>query len=340
VAKTFTKFAPKAAVRGARKLVLHYLKKAEEAAQRLQDPDDAEALHDVRVALRHVRTYLATYRKLFAQAISPATLDALRDIAHLTNPARDAEVQAAWLADQPQVRENPSGGAARLHSRLKERQAGLMRESRERFAHDLHPLATRLRWELDQATNKGQGTFGRATAKQVMRRGKRLRERLDRIEGVADVAGVHKARIAAKRVRYLLEPFKDLGRAHEPAMYLKDLQDILGEMHDLHVLLETMAGEPTSAQPPGQHAEASALAPLATKARERLSSLYSQVDRDWRSPAGARLDKAVIQAASVLRKAGRKKSPAPLTTSEVDRALSHLGAGGGGSPHAEARPQA
>ena len=47
---------------------------------------------------------------------------------------------------------------------------------------------------------------------------------------------VHAARIAAKRVRYLLDPVKHgVPEARAALKLLKSLQDDFGELHDLHV---------------------------------------------------------------------------------------------------------
>jgi len=273
--------------------MLQHLEQAEAATQRLHHSGDAEALHDLRVALRHLRTYLTTYRKLFAKAVTPKSREALRDLARLTNPARDAEVQASWIAGQSLARRSPSGAAARLRSRLTEHHAELLEELRERFTHDLPPLSTRLRRQLERAEDPGGRLFGRYTAKRVLRLGRRLRERLDRIEGPSDVEGCHEARIAAKRVRYLLEPFEELRGAHKLIHRLKALQETLGDMHDLHVLLETMRGR------------GSELDSLASSARRRLTQLYREVEQSWLGEAGAGLEKALAQVASAMRKAGR-----------------------------------
>jgi CHAD domain-containing protein len=274
--------------------MLRHLKKAEAAVESLRHPDDAEALHDLRVALRHLRTYLASYRKRFKDAVPDKSLEALRELTQLTGPARDAEVQAEWISKQPQGRRATSGAVAHLLSRLNERHAELLREIHERFTQDFPRLATRLRRQLQHAEDKGRRTFGRYTAKQVLRQGQRLRERLDRLVGPADVEGCHKARIAAKRVRYLLEPFEALPEVAPLLERLKQLQDTLGQVHDLHVLMETMAGD-----------QASELASLAVRALQRLTRLYAEVERDWLGEAGAGLDESLATVASTLREAGR-----------------------------------
>jgi CHAD domain-containing protein len=303
VASTSAKLARKSTVKGARKLLLQHLEQAVAASERLPDPEDADALHDLRVALRHLRTYLTTYRKLLADAVPARSLDTLRELTHLTNPARDAEVLVSWIAGHSRARRGPASPTNRLRSRLTERHDQLLREIRDRFADDFPQLARRLQRQLERAENGGSRTFGQYTAKQVRRQGRRFRKRLERIEGIADIDGCHQARIAAKRVRYLLEPFDELRGVSKLIDRLKELQDTLGELHDLHVLLETMSDAPESAHGPKKRGR-SELASLASTARRRMTRLYAEVEKHWLDGAGAELDKDLSKAASSIREAG------------------------------------
>jgi CYTH domain-containing protein len=64
------------------------------------------------------------------------------------------------------------------------------------------------------------------------------------VRSPADVVAAHEARILAKRLRYLLEPLRttDVGEETTALVkHLKGLQDILGELHDAHVLSEELA---------------------------------------------------------------------------------------------------
>jgi CHAD domain-containing protein len=293
MAPSSKKLARKTAVGGARKLTLHHLKRAEAAVERLDDPSDTEALHDLRVELRHVRTYLRTYRKLFSQAVPPKREEALRDLAHLTNPARDAEVHTAWLAKQPPIRQSRTGAASRMLSQLNQQHAEVRQQLRERFTQDFPHLAQRLRRQLKRAKAPGKGPFGKYAAKKLRRLSQRLRQRLDHIQGPTDVENCHEARITAKRVRYLLEPFDELPGANETLEHLKALQDTLGDMHDLHVLLESLSSRSPE------------LKSLATKARRQLPPLYRQLQRRGLGKAGARLDEALAEMASTLRKTAK-----------------------------------
>ncbi|OYV66609.1 MAG: hypothetical protein B7Z74_10815, partial [Deltaproteobacteria bacterium 21-66-5] len=66
---------------------------------------------------------------------------------------------------------------------------------------------------------------------------------LRRVRSAADVAAAHRARIAGKRLRYLLEPLRgDRGVARVVAR-LRTLQDRLGEFHDAQLLRDRLVAE-------------------------------------------------------------------------------------------------
>lgn len=61
------------------------------------------------------------------------------------------------------------------------------------------------------------------------------------IDGPGDAGGAHAARILVKRLRYLLAPLRNDGPACERAVaVLRLLQDLLGDLHDRHVLAEVL----------------------------------------------------------------------------------------------------
>ena len=128
-----------------------------------------------------------------------------------------------------------------------------------------------------------------------------LRRRLKRIRSVDDVTESHQARIAGKRLRYLLEPIAQHVVAG-PALLaqLRSLQDTLGELHDAHVWLmvlrhvvaelameegRRMATALTTA-PKGKKRGAkdpprSGLIALARLAHERAEASFDRFHRDW-----------------------------------------------------------
>ena len=64
------------------------------------------------------------------------------------------------------------------------------------------------------------------------------------MRGAADERPAHRARIAAKRLRYILEPAETgAAEARRAVRALKALQDLLGELHDAQVLGRELAAE-------------------------------------------------------------------------------------------------
>jgi hypothetical protein len=64
-----------------------------------------------------------------------------------------------------------------------------------------------------------------------------LKDHLAAIVSVEQEKPAHRARLAAKRLRYVLEPVRFLVRGGQGVVrQLKALQDILGDLHDLHTL--------------------------------------------------------------------------------------------------------
>src|SRR4029078_2411995 len=90
-----------------------------------------------------------------------------------------------------------------------------------------------------------------ATARILHRQVAELEQHLAKVTDADDETEAHQARISAQRVRYLLEPLVDEIPGAGPVIKrFKALQDLLGELHDAHVLeaelseaVETAAGE-------------------------------------------------------------------------------------------------
>jgi CHAD domain-containing protein len=69
-----------------------------------------------------------------------------------------------------------------------------------------------------------------------------LESHLARIDDAGDEKRAHEARIRAKRVRYLLEPLADeIPEAGPVIKRFKALQELLGDLHDAHVLEAELA---------------------------------------------------------------------------------------------------
>lgn len=235
---------------GARRLALGFLDEAQAALPRLADPDDTEGLHDFRVALRRLRSVLRSYRDTLSGSVPKKLARRLRRLAGATNPGRDAEVQLEWLAEAGrQLSWGRRPGLAWLAERLEEQKQEAYGAIHEGLAADFAELAAALRRRLSVyevsllSAGEAAPTFASETARILDRQAEELAAHLALVESEDDVEEAHEARIAGKRLRYLLDPLSaELPEADKLVKRLKKLQDLLGELHDAHVLEETLEG--------------------------------------------------------------------------------------------------
>ena len=125
-----------------------------------------------------------------------------------------------------------------------------------------HVDVERLRRKLVAAVRKHQPHSTRAQAKdpeRIARARARAARRAQRLRGAVENAGtiylpdrLHEVRIAVKRLRYALEVSRELSGSHAVAHIraLRQLQDLLGRMHDLEVLILRVRGLQGSPQAP------------------------------------------------------------------------------------------
>ncbi len=240
-----------------RLLALRFLDAAREARARLGDPADGEALHDFRVALRRLRSTLRSFAEPLGDTVPRKLARRLKKLAGSTNALRDCEVQLQWLAAAPGAgapglswtaaeRRAARWLGARLQELEAVERAACLEEIERRHGALDRALRRRLlslRIELDLSARGGrrQLRLGGWLAVRVLDLGAELAGALAEVETVADGAAAHRARIAAKRLRYLLEPLRDDLPAAAPVAELKALQDDLGALHDAQVLIATLA---------------------------------------------------------------------------------------------------
>jgi CHAD domain-containing protein len=225
-------------------VTLDLLERAQASRERLRGGDDPEGLHDFRVAVRRLRSAQRTFATELGAAGDKRSRRRWSEIASATGPGRDAEAQREWLAAAQARLSPPARRAARsliaeLGEELEKEQSELAAAAR-RFDR----AATRLRDELASYTVRldappDQETFGVLAGRRVRELGDDLAERLAAVGGARDVDGAHEARIAGKRLRYGLEIAAP--DARRPLARLKTLQDLLGELHDVHGLMKRVA---------------------------------------------------------------------------------------------------
>ncbi len=218
-----------------------YLDEALAAVRRLDNVADEEALHDTRVALRRLHSLMRAYREEFTVQVPGKLMREVRRLARASNPARDAEVQQAWLLRQGHgLTPAQTEGYRWLLARL---QPAALLELEDALQRGVKRLVRKLQSHLnDLADEAGDAApYAGACAERAEPLGEDVLTALAAIGGPADVGGAHAARILVKRLRYLLAPLRNDGPACEHAVaVLRLLQDLLGDLHDRHVLAETL----------------------------------------------------------------------------------------------------
>lgn len=273
---------------GARILARQRLHEARSAASRLDDPYDAEALHDFRVALRRLRSTMRSHAAELDDSVPHKRRRQLRDVASATGDARDTEVHMAWLrATRAKVTARERAGVdwlvARLEQRMEQQATGVRGDTLEAFAKVAQKLDAELSsWRqvhhLDEPANPpAMATRTGALVRDAL---SELERRLARVQGPDDDAEAHEARIAGKRLRYVIEPVAEvLDDGKALLTRLKALQDALGDLHDAHVFSRELVDFSAEAAAEAARAESNAVLEARGAAPARRRST-----RDSRDP--------------------------------------------------------
>jgi CHAD domain-containing protein len=297
---------------GARRLALAHLEAARVARARLASSADPEALHDYRVALRRLRSCLRSYRRELRSTVTRKGRRRLARLARATNRSRDLEVHLAWLAARGATAgEAERPGVAWLTARLEETQRRARKEMlslHERLfptVHDrLHRQLLHYRTTVRLDADARRLTTADATARHAEPAVRLLERRLRRIEDVTDEAEIHRARIAAKHLRYLLEPFATILPGGDAIIArLKSLQDALGDVHDAHVFLPELARALGEAERNRRADLVPGLRTLAESLRARGSEAFGTAAREWLQPGRRAFFEEVSAAGHALARA-------------------------------------
>jgi CHAD domain-containing protein len=207
--------------------------------------DEADSIHDMRVASRRIRSTLGTFRRLLDADRARDLEDRLRDLGAQLGEARDSEVLLERLLcaldDQPptfvlgpvrrRVQEDLRG------KYLQSRAAALAFMSTAVYAALLDDLIALVNNGFISGSGAGKPA-GRVLPKLVRRRRRKLKRRVRTaqrgLEGGERDHALHEARKAAKQARYAAEAVTPAlgGSAARFASWTKHIQEILGEHQD------------------------------------------------------------------------------------------------------------
>lgn len=237
----------------ARRLCLGFIDEALLATERLSSVSrdgevDPEALHDTRVALRRLRSTLRAYREVLGSSPPKKRKRALSDLARATGDARDAEVQLAWASSLAMSAGAEQEGQRHLVALLEQKKNAGYAAIAQGTVPALLDLLPKLRSDLshyamshvvfeEPDAHAFRRLLGRLLLAEVMELDRCLRA----VSGPEGEVLAHEGRIHGKRIRYLLEPFKESleGAAHA-IKALRGLQELLGNLNDLAVRTDSV----------------------------------------------------------------------------------------------------
>jgi CHAD domain-containing protein len=213
---------------------------------------DSEAIHDFRVALRRLRTWLKAFGPSLDDAPRRGTRRRLRRLWRLASKARNLEVRQATLAALATAATNAAPKGATDASQQLTDDVQRARRKLTRAVVDVLPrIAVGLTRQLQADDSSGIAAdlddaanplMAAAMARLLRKRLKELTAGLDRLQRGPAAKRMHAVRIAAKKLRYLLDAFDSQSRLAVMAEHrLAILQDVYGGLHDAQVLDEKLA---------------------------------------------------------------------------------------------------
>jgi CHAD domain-containing protein len=258
---------------------------------------DSEFLHDLRVAVRRARSVLGELDGVLDPDRAGPFAEELRWLGDATGPCRDLDV---FLLELSELGDSLHPEAAAALAPFADAMRHERREAREELVSSLRSrrCARALRsWsELCEEASTPETPAGERAIGAVADR--RIRRAYDRVVRRGSSLGpspppepLHRVRIAAKKLRYLLELFRSLYvTADVDALVseLKRLQDVLGGVQDTVVQLGRL-----EATAEGLHAERRAPAAallaagrLAARLEARQEALRAEFEERFASFAG------------------------------------------------------
>lgn len=227
----------------ARGLASSYLRYASLKSRQLlegSDSLDSETLHNFRVALRHLRGILKSYKDAFP-SVKKSNRATLQRVAKATNRARDLEVIIAWVdAKKGAFDAVDHGPLMRIIAQLKGAWIAEIQQLRHHkinlFRSFSHCLAVDLSKMRHSKYKSARESFRVATHAKLVKLTKRLQAQIECALHSSDPLLLHQTRVTIKRMRYLIEPLMGETGAKQLIEQLKNLQDIFGIIQDLQVL--------------------------------------------------------------------------------------------------------
>lgn len=234
-------------------MLLHHVLELKRHSLAAKDME-VEGVHQMRVASRRVRSGLPIFGTCFKKSQYDKWRSCVKGLTGALGEARDTDVQIEYLRGMLERSDELLGKGISLllerkHALRLEHQAQVVACLDEMSASGvLQDMEDRLSRTVERLEEAGADVRGRPSyAAGWAHTSLRLAEVMKLEHCVADPQARsehHQLRIAIKRLRYTLEAFRPLfdDELKDEIRALKEVQDLLGEMHDCDVWLDGLDG--------------------------------------------------------------------------------------------------
>ena len=241
---------------------------------------DIEFLHDLRVASRRARSAIGQIKDVLPRPDADHLAAELRWLGTVTNDCRDLDVALLELDDYRRRLGDDAGAVDGLERLLRRKRKAALRRVRAALrSRRFDELVTSWRALTtepavdDEAANAAR-PIAELTGAKIAKAYRRMLKRGKRLADPPPAAELHRLRIDAKKLRYLLEFFASLypeATVTRLVKELKSFQDVLGGFNDMEVQRQQLTGLAEQLMDKGE-ADAStvfAIGRLADMLRER-----------------------------------------------------------------------
>jgi CHAD domain-containing protein len=213
---------------------------------------DSEFLHDFRVAVRRTRSALSQLKEIFPDKLTSEFRREFTWLGEITGPTRDLDVHLLKMADYRallpgQVRADlePLTEFLDRHRELEHRKM-VRALGGQRYRHLIDGWQAFLDQPPadDERPRNAATPIGELASRRIWKAYRRVLEKGEAIVAETPPEALHRLRIEAKKLRYLLEFFRSLYDVEEIGRLvraLKQLQDNLGDFNDYVVQQATLA---------------------------------------------------------------------------------------------------
>jgi CHAD domain-containing protein len=203
---------------------------------------DARSLHQARVATRRLREAMPLFG---AGRKAEKVARCVRRLTRLLGPARELDVSLLILDELEANEDVPPAAIDRLRASIADERSRLQEHVRERLDEfDIQKVRKRAIAAARKGAEENTPRNAEAAAwtrERTIRRARRLTAAIEHAAGLYLPDRLHDVRIAIKKLRYTIEldAASRHGRPRNAAALrtLRNIQDLLGRMHDLEVLI-------------------------------------------------------------------------------------------------------